>query len=170
RALDDALLAEDHGPDRFANPGNVLERPLRGGDHFGLAQLLFLRDEAHGPYSSGTGVPDLSVHKMADKRNNSDYFVSMNNLDPKADAGAGAAGLEALISRAVGAGKGLPPVERWNPPFGGVLDMAIRRDASWYYLGTPIGRERLLRPGSPALRKDEQGRACVVTPAASRGL
>jgi hypothetical protein len=101
---------------------------------------------------------------MADKRNNSDYFVSMNNLDPKADAGAGAAGLEALISRAVGAGKGLPPVERWNPPFCGELDMEIRRDGSWYYLGTPIGRERLVRLFSTVLRKDEDGRTYLVTP------
>ena len=41
------------------------------------------------------------------------------------------------------AGKGLPPVHLWNPPFCGDLDMRIARDGTWFYLGTPIGRPAL---------------------------
>ena len=36
-----------------------------------------------------------------------------------------AAGLEALISRAAAQGKGLPPVEKWNPDFCGDLDHTV---------------------------------------------
>ncbi|ARE38663.1 Proteophosphoglycan precursor-like protein [Rhodovulum sp. P5] len=34
----------------------------------------------------------------------------------------------------------LPPVDDWNPPFCGDLDIRIARDGTWFYLGTPIGR------------------------------
>lgn len=77
---------------------------------------------------------------------------------------ADAAGLQALIARATRAGKGLPPVERWNPPFCGDLDMEIKRDGTWFYLGTPIGRMPLVQLFSTVLRKDEDGDTYLVTP------
>lgn len=80
------------------------------------------------------------------------------------------AGLEALISRAARAGKGLPPVERWNPEFCGDLDMEIRRDGTWFYLGTPIGRMPLVQLFSTVLRKDEDGRTYLVTPVEKVGI
>jgi hypothetical protein len=119
---------------------------------------------------------------MADKRNNSDYFVTMaerriEGLAPEGPAqepavlpAGDAGGLEALISRAARAGRGLPPVERWNPPFCGDLDMEIRRDGTWFYLGTPIGRERLVRLFSTVLRKDADGRTYLVTPVEKVGI
>ncbi|WP_112815372.1 DUF1285 domain-containing protein [Ensifer sp.] len=79
-----------------------------------------------------------------------------------------AAGLAALISRAAGqtgdGKRGLPPVERWNPPFCGDIDMEIRADGTWFYLGTPIGRQPLVRLFSTVLRKDEDGVTYLVTP------
>ena len=85
-----------------------------------------------------------------------------------------AAGLAALISRAseqTGAGKsGLPPVENWNPPFCGDIDMEIRADGTWYYMGTPIGRAPLVRLFSTVLRKDEDGRTYLVTPVEKVGI
>ncbi|MCR4265736.1 DUF1285 domain-containing protein [Nitratireductor sp. ZSWI3] len=81
-----------------------------------------------------------------------------------------AAGLEALIARATRAGKGAPPVERWNPPFCGDLDMEIRADGTWFYLGTPIGRQALVRLFSTVLRKDEDGRTYLVTPVEKVGI
>lgn len=42
-------------------------------------------------------------------------------------------------------GKGLPPVDKWNPEFCGDLDMRIARDGTWFYLGTPIGRHELVK-------------------------
>ena len=81
-----------------------------------------------------------------------------------------ARGLEALISRAARAGKGLPPVDRWNPPFCGDIDMEIRRDGTWFYLGTPIGRMPLVQLFSTVLRKDEDGRTYLVTPVEKVGI
>ena len=50
--------------------------------------------------------------------------------------------------------KGLPPVHLWNPTYCGDLDMRIARDGTWFYLGTPIGRKRLVKLFSSILRKD----------------
>ena len=80
------------------------------------------------------------------------------------------AGLEALIARAARAGKGLPPVERWNPDFCGDLDMEIRRDGTWFYLGTPIGRMPLVQLFSTVLRKDADGKTYLVTPVEKVGI
>jgi hypothetical protein len=79
-------------------------------------------------------------------------------------------GLEALIARAARAGKGAAPVERWNPPFCGDLDMEIKADGTWFYLGTPIGRAPLVRLFSTVLRKDEDGRTYLVTPVEKVGI
>nr|WP_246690758.1 DUF1285 domain-containing protein [Neorhizobium alkalisoli] len=81
---------------------------------------------------------------------------------------ADASGLAAMISRASeqkdGKNRGLPPVEKWNPPFCGDLDMEIRADGTWFYMGTPIGRAPLVRLFSTVLRKDEDGKTYLVTP------
>lgn len=74
------------------------------------------------------------------------------------------AGLEALVARAARAGKGAPPVERWNPAHCGELDIEIKRDGTWFYLGTPIGRPALVQLFSSVLRKDEDGQTYLVTP------
>lgn len=74
------------------------------------------------------------------------------------------AGLEALIARAARAGKGLPPVERWNPSLCGDLDIEIRSDGTWFYMGTPIGRMPLVQLFSSVLRKDDDGDTYLVTP------
>jgi uncharacterized protein len=81
--------------------------------------------------------------------------------------------LAALIARAAGdtnSGRGLPPVERWNPPFCGDLDMEIRSDGTWFYMGTPIGRQPLVRLFSTVLRKDGDGKTYLVTPVEKVGI
>ncbi|MEM7300792.1 MAG: DUF1285 domain-containing protein [Pseudomonadota bacterium] len=80
------------------------------------------------------------------------------------------AGLEALISRANKQGKGLPPVHLWEPEFCGDLDMEIKRDGTWFYMGTPIGRQPLVRLFSTVLRKDEDGKTYLVTPVEKIGI
>jgi len=60
--------------------------------------------------------------------------------------------------------KGLPPVNDWNPPFCGDMDMRIAHDGSWHYLGSPIGRQALVRLFSTVLRRDEDGEYYLVTP------
>jgi uncharacterized protein len=81
-----------------------------------------------------------------------------------------AAGLSALIARAARAGKGLPPVDRWNPEFCGDIDMEIRADGTWFYLGTPIGRAPLVQLFSTVLRRDADGRTYLVTPVEKVGI
>lgn len=60
--------------------------------------------------------------------------------------------------------KGLPPVHRWNPPFCGDIDMVIKRNGQWFYMGTPIGRAPLVRLFSTVLRRDEDDAYYLVTP------
>lgn len=81
-----------------------------------------------------------------------------------------AAGLEALISRAAASGKGLPPVDKWNPDFCGDLDMEIKADGTWFYMGTPIGRQPLVRLFSTVLRKDADDKTYLVTPVEKVGI
>ena len=78
--------------------------------------------------------------------------------------------LQALASRAERAGVGAPPVERWNPPFCGDIDMVIRRDGSWDYMGTPIGRPALVRLFSTVLRREADGGFVLVTPVEKLGI
>lgn len=68
-----------------------------------------------------------------------------------------------------GAAKPLPPVELWNPPFCGDIDMRIAHDGSWLYQGSPINRPALVRLFSTILRKDPD-RYVLVTPAERVGI
>lgn len=60
--------------------------------------------------------------------------------------------------------KGLPPVHKWNPPYCGEIDMEIRRNGQWFYMGTPIGRPALVKLFSTVLRHDDDGYYYLVTP------
>lgn len=64
----------------------------------------------------------------------------------------------------------LPPVETWNPPDCGDIDMRIAVDGTWFYLGTPIGRPALVRLFSTILRREADGRYVLVTPVEKVGL
>jgi hypothetical protein len=82
-------------------------------------------------------------------------------------------GLTALMQRATelaGEGKSLPPVEKWQPPFCGDLDMEIKADGSWFYMGTVIARPALVRLFSTVLRKDADGKTYLVTPVEKVGI
>ena len=70
---------------------------------------------------------------------------------------------------AAAAGKGLPPVHLWNPPFCGDLDMRIASDGTWFYMGTPIGRPALVRLFSTILKR-EDGKHFLVTPVEKVGI
>jgi len=79
-------------------------------------------------------------------------------------------GLTALVGRAGQTGRGPAPVEKWEPEFCGDLDMEIRRDGTWFYMGTPIGRQALVNLFSTVLRKDEDGKTYLVTPVEKIGI
>lgn len=57
-----------------------------------------------------------------------------------------------------------PPVEHWQPPRGGRIDIRIDREGRWYHEGERIERPELVRLFSTILRKDADG-YCLVTPA-----
>jgi len=80
------------------------------------------------------------------------------------------AGLAALMSRAETGDKAPPPVDKWNPPFCGDLDIRIARDGTWFYLGSPIGRLPLVKLFASVLRKDEDGKHYLVTPVEKIGI
>jgi hypothetical protein len=65
--------------------------------------------------------------------------------------------------------RGLPPVERWNPPYCGEIDMRIAADGTWHYNGSPIARPALVRLFSTVLRKDPE-RYVLVTPVERVGI
>jgi uncharacterized protein len=82
----------------------------------------------------------------------------------------GQAGLDSITGAAArAASKGPPPVERWNPPFCGDLDMRIATDGTWYYLKTPIGRPELVKLFASVLKR-EGDRYFLVTPVEKWGI
>lgn len=78
-----------------------------------------------------------------------------------------AEGLADAASKA--ASKGPPPVHLWNPPFCGDLDMEIRRDGTWFYLGTPIGRPALVKLFASILKREGDD-YFLVTPVEKVGI
>ncbi|MEO1679188.1 MAG: DUF1285 domain-containing protein [Pseudomonadota bacterium] len=85
-------------------------------------------------------------------------------MSVKTDADGIAAAAQAATKKG-----GLPPVHLWNPPFCGDLDMEIRRDGTWFYNGTPIGRPALVKLFSSILRK-EGAKYFLVTPVEKVGI
>lgn len=71
-------------------------------------------------------------------------------------------GLEAL--QASVSGKPLPPVDSWNPAYCGDIGLQIRRDGTWIYQNSPIGRMPLVKLFASVLRRDADGRHYLVTP------
>lgn len=75
-------------------------------------------------------------------------------------------GLDALLRAAKESGEaGARPVDKWNPPYCGSIGMSIRRDGVWLYQGSPIGRIALVKLFASILRKDDDGKTYLVTPA-----
>src|SRR6516165_3291506 len=83
----------------------------------------------------------------------------------------GQSGLEAITGALTRAGtaKGPPPVERWNPPFCGDLDMRIAGDGTWFYLKTPIGRPALVKLFASVLKRAGDS-YFLVTPVEKCGI
>lgn len=89
-------------------------------------------------------------------------MTQQNNVKPSAESLASAA-------RAHGADRALPPVLEWNPPYCGPLDIRIACDGTWFYLGSPIGREALVRLFASILRRDGE-EYFLVTPVEKVGI
>ena len=59
---------------------------------------------------------------------------------------------------------GGPPVEQWDPPLSGEIDIRILADGSWLHEGEPIRREALVRLFASILRREDDGAYYLVTP------
>ena len=84
----------------------------------------------------------------------------------------GQSGLDAItgaLTRAAGTAPKGPPVELWDPPFCGDLDMRIATDGTWYYLKTPIGRPALVKLFASVLKR-EGDKYYLVTPVEKCGI
>jgi uncharacterized protein len=82
----------------------------------------------------------------------------------------GQGGLEDITGALARAGvKGPPPVERWNPPFCGDLDMRIAADGTWFYMKTPIGRQALVKLFASILKREGE-KYFLVTPVEKCGI
>lgn len=66
--------------------------------------------------------------------------------------------------------RGLPPVERWNPPYCGEIDIRIAADGTWHHNGSPIRRDKLVKLFATILRREPDGRTVLVTPVESVGI
>ena len=59
---------------------------------------------------------------------------------------------------------GFPPVEEWNPEYCGDIGMEIKSDGTWYYMGTPIARQKIVKLFSRILRREKDNSFVLVTP------
>ena len=77
---------------------------------------------------------------------------------------------QSLTAKSNLAGQGrIPPVEKWNPAFCGDIDLVIKHDGSWHYMGTPIGRQALVRLFASVLKKEQED-YFLVTPVEKVGI
>lgn len=58
------------------------------------------------------------------------------------------------IVKEIGTGSDIPPLETWHPDFCGDIDMRIASDGRWFYQGSPIGREAMVKMFSRVLWKE----------------
>jgi hypothetical protein len=57
------------------------------------------------------------------------------------------------------------PLEAWDPPYRGDIGLAVRADGTWLYQNSPISRGPLVQLFARVLRRDDDGRHYLVTPA-----
>jgi hypothetical protein len=87
----------------------------------------------------------------------------------KAGQSPGIGGLEAIAAALPREKRGPPPLEKWNPPFCGDLDMRIAADGTWFYQKTPIGRLPLVKLFASVLKREGE-KYYLVTPVEKVGL
>jgi len=68
------------------------------------------------------------------------------------------------LAREVEAAGKEPPVESWNPPLTGDMDMRIAANGDWYYRGSKLKRHSMVKLFSTILRVEDDGCYYLVTP------
>ena len=78
--------------------------------------------------------------------------------------------ISAQITQTKSANKrSLPPVDTWNPPFCGDIDLQIKADGSWFYDGTVFKRLSLVKLLASVLKKEGE-KYFLVTPVEKIGI
>lgn len=78
--------------------------------------------------------------------------------------------IQAQISQADGQDPlAIPPVEKWNPPFCGDMNLVIKRNGQWWHEGTPFTRAKLIKLLSSVLKKEDE-QYFLVTPVEKIGI
>lgn len=75
----------------------------------------------------------------------------------------------AQLQKSLAGQQSIPPVEKWDPAFCGDINMQIKRDGSWWYMGTPIGRQALVKLFSSVVKREGDS-YFLVTPVEKVGI
>lgn len=60
---------------------------------------------------------------------------------------------------------GFAPVEQWSPKYCGELNLEIKANGDWFYMGTPIKRQKLIKLFTTVLWRDvEADEHYLITP------
>ena len=62
-----------------------------------------------------------------------------------------------------------PPIEDWDPAFCGDIDLVVKQNGQWFYMGSPIGRLPLVKLFASVLKR-EQDNYFLVTPVEKVGI
>lgn len=71
--------------------------------------------------------------------------------------------LEAIMAQIKTQGDKIPPVELWDPPYCGEMDLQIKANGDWFHAGSIFKRLSLVKLLSSVLKK-EQNEYFLVTP------
>ncbi len=94
----------------------------------------------------------------------------MDHPPPDTDPPTPSGRLDSLMGAVQAAGgRGPAPVDKWDPPDCGDMDMRIAADGTWFYAGTPIGRLPLVRLFASVLTR-EGARYVLKTPVEKIGI
>lgn len=74
-----------------------------------------------------------------------------------------------MRSAAAGGTHKLVPLERWNPPDCGEIDIRIDLNGAWHHAGTPIRRPALVKLFASVMRREDE-RYVLVTPVEKLGI
>lgn len=62
--------------------------------------------------------------------------------------------LDKIVGQLSGHERKLPPVDSWNPPYCGEMDILIKADGSWYYNGSIFKRMSLVKLFASVIKKE----------------
>ncbi|GAB55342.1 hypothetical protein GPUN_1218 [Glaciecola punicea ACAM 611] len=77
--------------------------------------------------------------------------------------------LQKQISTAGSGAQSMPPVDKWDPPFCGDMNLVIKRSGQWWHEGTPFTRAKLIALLASVVKKEGE-KYFLVTPGEKIGI